>query len=141
MESTASCINICSTDYGNSSRTNNRNDYILGDIVQALDSWTHRIFLLETDLQRNTDIKRDIVDSLQRQVLDGLIKREDAKEIEYILDLWLNLYQQYKCRQIGLKFSEQEILSNLLDLFRLKQISKSFVIRVMLELHRSNDEN
>ena len=53
-------------------------DTVLEDIVQALNSWTRQIFSLETDLERNLDVKRAVTDALQRQVLDGLIKQEDA---------------------------------------------------------------
>ena len=142
MESSTASINSAAADYASSSSSSiSGDDHILDDIVRALDSWTQRIFTLETDLQRNTDVKRSIVSSLQRQVLDGLISREDAKEIEYILDLWANLHQAYMCKQIGIEFSIQEVLSNLLDLFNLKQISKTFVIRVMLELCLSKEED
>ena len=126
-----------------SERNCNVTDHILDDIVLAIDSWSDRILALETDLQRNLDVKRNIVSSLQRQVLDGLISREDAKEIEYILDLWADLHQAYMCKQIGVEFSFQDVLSNLLELFSLKQISKSFVIRVMhkLCLPKEEEEN
>ena len=122
-----------SSGSGRSSRSISGVDHILEDIVQALDSWTQRILVLETDLQRNENIKRNISDCLQRQVLDGLIKQEDAKEFEYILDLWTNLHRAYICKQIGVDFADQEVLSYLLELFSLKQISKKFVIHVALE--------
>ena len=126
-------------DYGSTLSSNGNMsdagvDHILEDIVQAFDSWTQRILLLETDLQRNHNIKRDIEDYMQRQVLDGLIKREDANELQYVLDLWINLHRAYVCKQIGANFANQHVLSHLLDLFSMKQISKSFVIRVALEL-------
>lgn len=111
-------------------------DTVLEDIVQALDSWTQQILVLETDLQRNLDTKRTVTDCLQRQVLDGLIKQQDANELEYILDLWTNLHRAYSCKQIGADFVDQEVLSNLLELYSLKQISKSFFIHVTLELCR-----
>ena len=138
MESSTTSIISTAAEYGSSSSSDE--DHILDDIVRALDSWTQRIFTLETDLQRNTDIKRSITDCLQKQVLEGLIKREDANELEYILDLWANLHQAYVCKQIGIEFSIREVLSNLLDLLNLKQINKNFVIRVMLELCLSKEE-
>ena len=121
-------------DCTNTSSSVNGVDHILEDIVQAFDSWTQRILTLETDLRRNSNIRRDIRDYLQKQVLDGLIKREDANELQCVVDLWTNLHRAYVCKQIGADFADQEILSHLLDLFNLKQISKSFVIRVALEL-------
>ena len=116
-------------------------DHILEDIAQAFDSWTQRILTLETDLRRNSNIRRDIQDCLQKQVLDGLIKREDANELQYVVDLWTNLHRAYVCKKIGADFADHEILSHLLDLFNLKQISKSFVIRVALELCQVKQED
>ena len=144
MDSSSSIKSLVA-DYG-SSRSSSVSggggvDHILEDIVQALDSWTQRILVLETDLRRNSNIKSDIVDCLQRQVLDGLIRREDAKELEYVLDLWTNLHRAYVCKQIGTEFSDREVLSHLLELFSLKQISKSFVIRVALELCQIKQED
>ena len=112
-------------------------DIVLEDIVQALNSWTRHIFSLETDLERNLDVKRAVTDALQRQVLDGLIKQEDANELQFILNLWANLYRAYSCRQIGADSADQEVLSILLELYSLKQISKSFFIHITLELCRT----
>ena len=117
-----------------SSRSSSGVDTVLEDIIHALNSWTRQIFALETDLQRNLDVKRAVTDALQRQVLDGLIKQEDANELQYILNLWTNLYRAYSCRQIGADFADQEVLSILLELYSLKQISKSFFIHITLEL-------
>ena len=147
MESSNSIKSLVG-DYDSSSSSSSRSsrsisgvDHILEDIVQALDSWTQRILVLETDLQRNINIKRNISDCLQRHVLDGLIKQEDAKEFEYVLDLWTSLHRAYVCKQIGADFADQEVLSCLLELFSLKQISKKFVIRVALELCRVKQED
>ena len=139
MDSSSSIKSLVG-DYGSSSSINGV-DHILEDIVQALDSWTQRILVLETDLQRNSNIKRDIDDCLQRQVLDGLINLQDANELQDVLDLWTNLHRAYVCKQIGADFADQEILSHLLELFSLKQISKSFVIRIALELCRNKQED
>ena len=143
MDSSSSIKSLVG-DYG-SSRSSSISgvggvDHILEDIVQALDLWTQRILVLETDLQRNLDIRGNVGDCLQRQVLDGLIKQQDANELQYVLDLWVNLHRAYMCKQIGAEFSDHEVLSHLLELFSLKQISKSFVIRVALELCRIKQE-
>ena len=145
--SSSSSIKSLVADYDSSSSSNDSRgssigegrggggvDHILEDIVQALDTWSQRILMLETDLQRNTNIKTNIGNCLQKQVLDGLINRQDANELEYVLDLWTNLHRAYVCKQIGADFADQDILSFLLELFSLKQISKSFFLRVALEL-------
>ena len=110
---------IKSGDSDNRSSGGCDTDPILEDIIDALDLWTQKILVLETDLQQNSDIKKTIVDCLQRQVLDGLLKDQDAKELQYVLDLWGNLHRAYACKKCGVDFVDEEALANLLELFSL----------------------
>ena len=73
--------------------------------------------------------------------LDGLIKEQDAYELQYVVDLWNNLHRSYACKKRGVDFADEEALENLLELFSLKQISKSFFIRVALELCRTGSSS
>ena len=101
-----------------------------------MDAWTGRVFTLDSDLQYTSNLKKNVTEYLQKQILDGLLKREDATELEYVLDLWTNLHRAYVCKQIGAEFADQSIFTYLLELFSLKQISKQFVIRILLEICR-----
>ena len=116
--------------------TEKQPDLILEDIVQALDTWTVRVFTLDSELQYTSNLKKNVTEYLQKQILDGLLKREDATELEYVLDLWTNLHRAYVCKKIGAEFADQSIFTFLLELFSLKQISKQFVIRILLEICR-----
>ena len=53
-------------------------DNVLSDIVIALDSWTERIIDAESRIKETQDIRKSVLDSLNRQVLDGLISEQDA---------------------------------------------------------------
>ena len=143
MDSTSSSSSIIthSGDNNDSRSSFNDTDPVLEDIVDALDLWTQKILVLETDLQQNSDVKKTIVDCLQRQVLDGLLKEQDAKELQYVLELWTDLHRAYICKKCGVDFVDEEALENLLELFSLKQISKSFFIRVALELCRTDSSS
>ena len=121
-----------SSSINNSSLT--LNDSILTDIAEALDSWTDKILVLETDLSRNSDIQKKISSSLKKQVLDGLIGDKEAKELHYIVDLWTSLHRSYACKKLGVEYCDTDILSDVLELFELKQVTKSFVICIALEL-------
>lgn len=114
---------------------------ILEDISEALESWSQRILDAETKLKRTTDLRQDIVDALKRQVLDGLISDQDSIELEYVADLWINLYKTFLCRYIGTEFTDRDVLTCLLELFTLKQISKDFFIQVALQLCRLDANN
>ena len=143
MDSTSRSSSIISHsgDNNNDSRSSCDTDPVLEDIVNALDLWTQKILVLETDLQQNSDVKKTIVDCLQRQVLDGLLTEQDAKELQYVVDLWNKLRRSYACKKCGADFADEEALENLLELFSLKQISKSFFIRVALELCRTDSSS
>ena len=133
IASYSSSSNNSSTD---NTVTEKQPDLILEDIVQALDAWTVHVFTLDSELQYTSNLKKNVTEYLQKQILDGLLKREDATELEYVLDLWTNLHRAYVCKQIGAEFADQSIFTYLLELFSLKQISKQFVIRILLEICR-----
>lgn len=114
---------------------------ILQDITEALESWSHRILNVETGIKRTSDLRQEILNTLQRQVLDGLITEQDSIELEYVVDLWFNLYKTFLCRSIGTDFTDRDVLTYLLELFSLKQISKDFFIQVSLQLCRLDTNN
>ena len=46
---------------------------ILENIVDGLNSWTEQILDVEERLEKISDVRKSVIDSLKRQVLDGLI--------------------------------------------------------------------
>ena len=113
-------------------------DDVLSDIVIALESWTDRIVDVESRIKKTQDIRKSVLDSLNRQVLDGLISEQYSIELEYTCNLWINLHKSFLLKSAGLEFSDQDVLTYLLELYSVKQISKKFFINVALELCRSD---
>ena len=111
---------------------------VLKDIVIALDSWTEKIIDAESRIKKTQDIRKSVLDSLNRQVLDGVISEQDSIELEYICDLWINLYKSFLCKSSGADFADRDVLTYLLELYTLMQISKNFVINIALELCRKD---
>ena len=111
---------------------------VLNDIIIALNSWTEQIIDIESRIKKTQDIRKSVLDSLNRQVLDGLISEQDSIELEYICDLWLNLYRSFLCKSSGADFGDRDVLTYLLELYSLKQISKNFFINLTLELCRTD---
>lgn len=107
---------------------------VLDDIVDSLDSWSQRLLDIESKLKKTQTIREKVVDSLKRQVLDGLISESDSFELEYTTDLWLNLYKTYLCKCAGTDYTDRDVLHYLIELYTLKQISKEFFIQVALQL-------
>ena len=107
---------------------------VLDDILEALESWSQRILIIETKLERTDDLRQSIVHSLEGQVLDGLLTDQDLQDMVYVTDLWIQLYKNFLCYSTGVEFSDRDVLTNLLELFSLKQISKEFFLRVAVQL-------
>ena len=107
--------------------------------IDDLNPWTDQILDVEERIKKTKYIRKSVVDSLTRQVLDGFISQKDSIELEHNLDLWLNLYKAVLCKTVGVDFSDHDILTHLLELlFSLKQISKEFLINTLLQLCHNN---
>ena len=114
-----------------------RMDSVLENILHGLSSWAERIFDIEEQLKRTKDIRKSVIDSLYRQVLDGFISEQDSIELERTCDLWLNLYNSCLCKSVGADFADHNLLTYLLELYTLKLITKEFFISTTLEICRN----
>ena len=110
---------------------------VLENIIDGLNSWTEKILDVEERLKKTKDIRQSVLNSLNRQVLDGFISEQDSIELEHTYDLWLNLYKSCLCKSAGADFADRDVLTYLLELYTLKQITKEFYISATLELCRS----
>ena len=110
---------------------------VLESIIDGLNLWTEKILDAEARLKKTKDLRTSVIDSLNRQVLDGFISERDSIELEHTCDLLINLYNSCVCKSIGADFADRNVLTYLLDLYSLKQITKEFFISVTLELCRN----
>ena len=110
---------------------------VLESIIDGLNSWIEKILDVEERLKKTKDIRQSILDSLNRQVLDGLISDQDSIELIHICNLWLNLYNSCLHKSKGADFADRDVLTYLLELYTLKQITKEFYISAAFELCRS----
>ena len=111
---------------------------ILENIVDGLNSWTEQILDVEERLEKITDVRKSVLDSLKRQVLDGLISELNAIELERTCDIWFRLHTSFLYKIAGVEGLDQDVLADLLELFTLKQISKKFYLDTLLVLCRSS---
>ena len=114
---------------------------ILEDISQALENWSHRILDVETKVKRVKDFRETIVADLHRKIEDGVISEQDSLEFEYITDLWANLYKSFLCRSTGADFADRDVVTYLIELYGLKQISKELCVQIVLDLCRNNGQS
>ena len=111
-------------------------DLILDDIVRACDAWTEKATLAESELIRSKDAGDTVAQSIQRQLWDGLLTVEEAHELGAVCEAWRKLRSGYLCRQLGAVYSDSEVIENLLELLAFGQITRAFVVRVILKLCR-----
>ena len=114
---------------------------ILEDISQALENWSHRILDVETKVKRVKDFRETIVADLHRKIEDGVISEQDSLEFEYITDLWANLYKSFLCRSAGADFADRDVVTYLIELYGLKQISKELFVQIVLDLCRNSGQS
>ena len=110
------------------------NDPILEDVVMAIESWFQRILKVEIKIDEINKFAESIDNQIKCQVIGGLTSTQESSELSCIVSNWKNIYRVLLCRDIGCEFQNWDILSNLLELFSLKQISKDFFIWMTLEI-------
>ena len=93
-----------------------------------------RITDVESRLIQTSDNREVIINSLERQVLDGLITDIDSRELQYVLDLWVNLYTTLLRYDAGVASLDRSIFTYLLQLRAVNQISDEFFTEVAVEV-------
>lgn len=114
---------------------------ILEDISQALELWSQQLLNVETKISRVVDFQENLVADLRRKVDASIISEQDSTEFEYIADLWLNLYKSFICCSAGAGFADRDVITYLIELYEVKQISKELFVRIVLELCRNSGQN
>ena len=109
---------------------------ILEKISGALDAYRRQLFDVEINIRRVEDSRENIFINLQRKVGANIISEQDSIEFEYVADLWLNLYKSFICRSTGANFADRDIINYLIELYKVKQISKELFVEITLELCR-----
>ena len=107
---------------------------ILEDISQALEVWSQQLHNVETKIKHVTDFRETLVGDLRRRVDANIISEQDSIEFEYIADLWLNFYKSFLCHSAGADFTDRDVITYLIELYEVKQISKELFVRITLEL-------
>ena len=104
-------------------------------IARALDDWTQRI--VDTELRhrsRRATFRQRVGDALHRMKGDGLLNSYDIDEIQYVADLWSHLLSAASCYSVGDVFAKRDIITYLLELYSLHQISRELVVEACLQL-------
>ena len=105
------------------------------NIADALDAWSQRI--LEVEVQHRTrcaPFNQRVSGALHRMQADGLLNRYDINEIQRVAELWSQLLSASSCYTLGGEFAKGDIITLLLELYSLHQISRDLVVDTCLRL-------
>ena len=111
-----------------------RQDDIWQIIADAANDWSRRLVDAECLHARSTDFRSNVESSLYRQQLDGFLSIRDLGELRYTTDLWVELLNSLSSYLVGCVFLKRNIISLLLKLYSVKQISEELFIEPCLKL-------
>ena len=100
----------------------------------VFDSWLTKVSDNESERRKNIEWSRKINDSLNHQLQNGFLSNEEYIDLEYISRVWIKLMNATSTYNLGTICNKKDILSLLLELLELKQISKSVFIESVLQL-------
>ena len=103
-----------------------------------MDVYSKLLFNVGIRIRRIEDSYEDIIANLHQKVNAGIVSKEDSTEFEDIANLWLNLYKLFICRSFGATFADRDIINNLIDLYKVKQIAKDFFVETVFGLYRNS---
>ena len=102
------------------------------DLNTTFNEWMSKV--LDSEAGRTSDLKKKINESLSRQLQDGLLSHYEYVDLEYIGGRWLKLLMLINSYNLGCVSIKKDIASLLVELFELKQISRSLLIATILQL-------
>ena len=111
-----------------------RQNYIWQNIANAAYNWSYRIVDAERLHAKSTDFRSDMENSIYRLQLDGLLSTHDVSELRYITDQWVELLNSLSSYLMGCVFLKKNIISSLLKLYSMKQLSEEIFIDTCLKL-------
>ena len=112
----------------------NQSDNVWSDIEGALHQWTCKILDAESRIEKTVSFRETIEASLRRQQLDGFLNTQDVAELRYVADVWTNLLNCTSSHALGCKFVKRDIITYLVELYTLRQITKSLLVETCLRL-------
>ena len=102
------------------------------DLNTTFNAWMSNV--LDNEAGRTSALKKKITESLSRQLQDGLISYHEYVDMEYIGGIWIKLLQLIKSYNLGCASIKKDIASLLVELFELKQIQRSLLTEIILQL-------
>ena len=105
-----------------------------GDLTATFDLWMIKVKNEEAARKKIEDDSVKMKESLDRQLQEGIITYNEYIDLDYINRLWIKVLNTMKRYQLGAICNKRDVISLLLELLELKQISKQIFIDTVIEL-------
>lgn len=104
------------------------------DVSDVMYEWTQRLLDTEVQVSRTKDFHQLIMESLERQKLDGFLSDREVADLHFIAGLWTDLSQTFSCYTLGCDVQKRRLISIVLELYTLKQINRKLFLEICLTL-------
>ena len=101
------------------------------NVSSTFDSWV--VKLLENGKKKTTDLNEKVKMALGQQLQEGLLNYQEYIDLEYVGRVWTELLNKLNMYKLGSTCCKKDILSLLLELYDLRQISKELLIEIVLQ--------
>ena len=115
-------------------QVNSSTQQVLQQVIELLNVFEQRIADSEFKIEKSKEIGQRIEDVLNRQLMDGLISYVDFLNLRHVKELWISTSAALSSYNLGCQSSKRIILSNLIDLFTLKEISRERLLNIVEEI-------
>ena len=105
-----------------------------GDLSATFDLWMTKVKNEEVARKKIEDDSVKMKESLSRQLQGGIITYNEYIDLDYINRLWIKVLNTMKRYQLGTVCNKRDVISMLLELLELKQISKQIFINTVSQL-------
>lgn len=109
-------------------------EHALQSIINHLNIFEERLIDSEHKLERSSETDRRIEQILSRQLQDGLVSYIEYVNLNHIKLLWTSTSRALATHSIGCKSSRRQILTNLIELYTLKEIERDVFLDIVTEL-------
>ena len=101
------------------------------NVSSTFDSWVAK--LLENGKKKTTDLNEKVKMALGQQLQEGLLNYQEYIDLEYVGRVWTELLNKFNMYKLGSTCCKTDILSLLLELYDLRQVSKELLIEIVLQ--------
>ena len=141
ISETPPCSSPCSNITFNDAFTNNAErgfeyklEHAHQSMIYHLNNFEEKLIDSEHKLERTTETDRKIEQLLSRQLQDGLISNIEYVNLSHTKFLWTSTSCALATHSVGCKTSRRQIISNLVELYSLKEIGREELLDIITEL-------